>query len=133
MKICPKCRLEYVDAAEICYIHKIPLESVQQTKLAEKQQLPLQVVPNNTPQTTATEFRRQCRACGTMWHSLVSREQQLLTQQKGNACDQVLMCGRPSAQMQAKRSFQATQDEIVRVRLCPKCNSGNYDENIVSY
>lgn len=79
------------------------------------------------------EFRRTCQACGKVWHSLVSREQQLKSREKQNTC---FTCGTmcdPSAHLQAGRNLDANKSEIARLRQCPNCGSAAYIEQIITY
>ncbi|MDA7909219.1 hypothetical protein N9B68_01855 [bacterium] len=83
------------------------------------------------------EYRRTCRACGKVWHSLKSRESQLKRQEFAGGCDVVgqacnpgTMCS-PSARLQATRNQEENRSEIVRLKRCPECNSSNYDEVVV--
>ena len=79
----------------------------------------------------AKEYRRTCNACGKMWHSLVSREQQIERDEKANNCQVCAQCCNPSAQLQAKRNVEANQSELSRLRACPECKSSNYNEEVV--
>ena len=87
------------------------------------------------------EYKRKCKACGKVWHSLVSREEELEKKLKSNARDkQVAGCGMCSgnwsalgAATQAERNEQSLGNELERLRGCPNCHSQNYDEEIISY
>ena len=94
-------------------------------------------VPQRSTRAAATkvqEFRRTCRACGTVWHSLVSREKQVKT---SGCLDSCMMCGsstsNPSAQAQYSRNVDASGTELHRLRTCPRCGSSAYDEQVVEH
>jgi len=93
---------------------------------------PLSAVKSTGP----TEFRRTCRVCGKVWHSLESREveiekkvsdQALLQAANGMAgCGTCgLTLGAAAQHQQARESFEA---ELLRLRSCPDCMSASYDE-----
>lgn len=88
-----------------------------------------QLLTNNTRRVG--EYRRTCRSCGKIWHSLLSRERQLNYQEFSSSCDSVAHCCNPSARLQAQRNQHDNQAEIVRLKRCPECNSSNYDEVVV--
>jgi hypothetical protein len=87
------------------------------------------------------EYKRKCNECKTVWHSLVSREEQLDKNLKDNNCNQSVaacgMCGGNwlalGASNQAKTNEQIITQEKDRLKKCPKCGSGNYTETIVYY
>ncbi len=78
-----------------------------------------------------SEFRRQCRECRTTWHSLVEREKRITKDLKMNGCIQIMMCANPSAMQRSARNTNRTINELARLKICPKCNSKNYDETII--
>ena len=80
----------------------------------------------------AREYRRTCRRCGKIWHSLVSRENKIKRDKNCTQCDIAGSGCNPSARMQAKRNLQASESDIGRLRRCPNCQSSSYDEEIVS-
>lgn len=90
----------------------------------------------------AREYRRTCRRCGTVWHSLVSRETKVKADTCNNQCDQCNetciepcdQCGNCSSsrpRLQAKRNAQASESELQRLRTCPNCKSASYREEIL--
>lgn len=89
---------------------------------------PLQV---QVIKTGGREYQRQCIQCGKVWHSLIARERQVSFDQNCNNCDQVAHCCEPTARLQANRNTQATNSELDRLRKCPNCGSGTYNERIV--
>ena len=154
MKICPQCKKLHGEWQDLCKIDGTPLINFRSETTPNPQPIkgevkvtrsypgttpihqPIKVKveiarPQTTNQSLVSEYRRKCRACTTIWHSLVSREVQLEKQKQSGECDQVMMCG--SAEMQAKRNIQATHDEMTRLRQCPKCGSSNFNEEIVTY
>lgn len=79
----------------------------------------------------AKEYRRTCKACGKVWHSLVAREKQI---KEGQCCDLCSMCfsySDDAAQAQIKGNAQQSSSELHRLQKCPECSSSNYDEEIV--
>jgi hypothetical protein len=77
------------------------------------------------------EYRRECRQCGQVWHSLMKREAELARKESDSKTDVCCNCCDPNAQLQAKRNRDATQSELTRLKMCPKCQSSNYKETIV--
>jgi DNA-directed RNA polymerase subunit RPC12/RpoP len=87
------------------------------------------------------EYKRTCKNCGQVWHSLVSRERQLRVnkaaygmQTVGGYMQQLGtcgMCGRHTAQ--TARNQDALGMELDRLQRCPNCGSKNYFEEIVDY
>lgn len=92
---------------------------------------------------TISEFKRTCNECGKVWHVLQSREQQLKKDLKSNNCSEITsaigMCGGDnqfqamSVNTQAKRNQHALTNEITRLKECPNCQSGNYNEVSIVY
>lgn len=87
------------------------------------------------------EYKRKCKECGKVWHSLVSREEKISKDLKSNTCNkQVSGCGMMGGNWtalgsatQAERNEQALQSEIDRLKKCPECGSQNYKEEIIIY
>jgi|SRR5687767_1892798 len=77
------------------------------------------------------EYRRTCRQCGKVWHSLVSRETQIKRSENAKVCNVIAQCCNPAAQLQASRNVDANRSEITRLRQCPICSSANYNEVIL--
>jgi len=87
------------------------------------------------PRRHVREYRRVCNECGTLWHSLESREAQIEQEatkarnaEYGHAC-----CGQPGASRAARALSQSRQDELSRIRSCPKCGSGNCVQDTIIY
>lgn len=87
------------------------------------------------------EYKRKCKECGKVWHVLASREEKLQKDLKSNQCDQMTsacgMCGGNwmalQSSTQAKRNEHALTDEVTRLKHCPNCGSGNYEEKEIVY
>ncbi|KAF5091262.1 hypothetical protein DSECCO2_05140 [anaerobic digester metagenome] len=90
---------------------------------------------------TVKEYRRTCKQCNTVWHSLVKRESNL----KWYACSQgiatgfspshLCTCGMCSGAERAQREKNVYDErsEIERLKSCPNCGSKNYNEEIIEY
>ena len=93
----------------------------------------------NVPQTKnalnpMAEYRRTCLACSKVWHSLVTRENQILKDYNSNTTLVITeSCMPGGGQAQAKRNAEANQSELAQLRRCPECFSANFDERIVSH
>lgn len=78
------------------------------------------------------EFKRTCKECKKVWHSLESREKQV---QKDISINNLSVlgncCCNPGAQLQAKRNVEANQDALSKLKQCPNCGSVNYKEEIL--
>jgi len=91
--------------------------------------------------THVKEYKRKCKGCGKIWHVLASREKKLEKDMKSNTCDQQIsacgMCGGNwmalQSATQAKRNEHALTDELTRLKHCPNCGSGNYEETEITY
>lgn len=95
----------------------------------------------NKEEKIIKEYQRKCKECGKVWHVLASREEKLQKDLKSNRCDQMTsacgMCGGNwmalQSSTQAKRNEHALTDEVTRLKKCPNCGSGNYEEKEVTY
>lgn len=85
------------------------------------------------PKTHVKEYKRKCKECGKVWHSLSSREKEIEKNIKTNAFTQCAFCGIPGAQLQAKRNVESGQSSLDRLRSCPNCGSRNYEEKELIY
>lgn len=81
------------------------------------------------------EYKRKCKECGKIWHSLSSREMEIEStkrvaalNQASNACT----CNSGAA-LQAQRNVSSSQDTLDKLRSCPKCGSHNYAEEVLVY
>ncbi len=86
------------------------------------------------------EYKRTCKACGKVWHSLVMREKMM----KKNSCDECgetfELCGGCSdsnSRLQWKGNIEARdrerQSQMNDLTTCPNCGSSNYSEEIISH
>jgi hypothetical protein len=94
------------------------------------------------PSLGVSEYQRTCRSCNKVWHSLVSRENEIQIQMiadnflaSGGALQQCGTCGMwgTSTLTQSTRNIDANNSELSRLRSCPNCQSHSYDEQIVQY
>lgn len=79
------------------------------------------------------EFKRTCNACGKVWHSLVSREEQLKKNAEANAWQICAGCCNPGTASQGIGTGQIIENEQTRLKQCPECGSASYTEEIVTY
>ena len=102
---------------------------------------PLPVLVADRKLSPMAEYRRTCQACGKMWHSLASREQEVQGKEKSEAFMQgttgMAACGTcgmtlPAA-AQHSRNKEVHTSELQRLRSCPECQSANYREEIVQH
>ncbi len=84
------------------------------------------------PPQAIQEYRRTCKGCGKVWHSLVEREKAIEKDKKNNECDTLNLCS-SSAVAQAKHNVAANESEISRLRRCPECHSAVYCEEIITH
>lgn len=83
-----------------------------------------------------SEYKRVCNECGTAWHSLMAREDEVKkkgikdlkspTTQCCNMCDS-------KAQKDNTSKINSLETELDRLKKCPHCNSGNYKEDLLVY
>jgi hypothetical protein len=85
------------------------------------------------PKKHVAEYRRTCKGCGKVWHSLEAREKDIQKNIKTNAFAGCAFCGNPFAQLQANRNVSAGQEELTRLRKCPNCGSSNFKEERLIY
>ena len=80
------------------------------------------------------EFKRKCKECGKIWHSLASREKQIERDiTSSGLVGAGTSCCSPSTSAQSVRSGYAQQDALSKLKKCPKCGSGNYSEKVIIY
>lgn len=87
---------------------------------------------NQNP-SEAQEYRRTCRACGKVWHSLVAREKEIQQRQFANGMQGLVGCCSPNTSATSIGTGQIIESELQRLRQCPECGSASYDEEIVDY
>jgi len=77
------------------------------------------------------EYRRTCKRCGKVWHSLIEREENIQKEMKGDNCASVIHCCNPEVGAQSRRNVAAHDSELSRLRTCPECQSAHYREEIL--
>ena len=86
------------------------------------------------PKKHVKEYKRKCKQCGKVWHSLEAREKEIERSIKSSGCiGAATACGSPSTSAQSMRSGQARQDTLSKLRSCQKCGSANYTEETIIY
>ena len=73
------------------------------------------------------EYKRTCKECGKVWHSLVSREEMIQKQfgYKTSPC-----CVETETD---RKISQACPPWLHEYRRCPNCQSYNYKEEIITF
>lgn len=81
------------------------------------------------------EYKRTCRECGKVWHSLVAREKQIQGNIKSNACSGMgATCGGSwGGATQSVRNREASEEILDKLRKCPNCGSKNFKQVIIHY
>jgi len=83
------------------------------------------------------EYKRKCKECGKVWHSLVGREKEIKSSVNSNTClsagEAMSCCGNMGTAAQAGRNADAQKDVLDKLKKCPECGSSNYEETIISY
>jgi hypothetical protein len=80
-----------------------------------------------------SEYKRTCNECGAVWHSLQSRENEIkrnVSNLKSAECCN--MCD-ANARNKATTDMRNYKDELERLKKCPKCQSGNFREEEITY
>ena len=93
------------------------------------------------PKKQVKEYKRKCNECRKVWHSLATREEMIQKDIKSNNCSEAIaacgMCGGHwsafGASAQIRRNKHALTEELERLKKCPKCGSGNYNEKVFIY
>ena len=135
-KTCSKCgNIETNDQAVFCDKCGTKLSIVDEIK-------PNEIKPTVKHENIIQEYRRTCKNCGKVWHSLVSRERELNLRATTSKLSEIgtrmqaasccFMCGDRGA-AQYGRNVDATKNEIERLKSCPNCLSKNYTEEIIPY
>lgn len=88
---------------------------------------------NFDPNKHVIEYKRVCRQCRKVWHSLATREVELQTNECGEVCWSCVACGDFGAQWQRDRKQEAKKTDLNQLKTCPECGSGNYTEEKVFY
>ncbi len=94
--------------------------------------MPKKISENNfNPSIHVKEYKRKCKECKKIWHSLDSREAEIKKNIKFNAGQQTChACSDHGAALQAKRNVESNQELLDKLLKCPKCGSANYSENV---
>ena len=95
---------------------------------------------NSHNSNTIEEYRRTCKNCGTVWHSLKSRETRILIENTVEGLGITLKASIPcvnccmyfGGRLDNSRG-RANNNELVRLKTCPKCGSAVYTEEILSH
>lgn len=80
-----------------------------------------------------SEYKRTCNECGTVWHSLQSREETLKKQIKDNKSAECCNMCDQNARNKAASEIRSCESELERLKKCPKDQSGNYKEELIVY
>ena len=88
-------------------------------------------ISDNPRSNPMKEYKRTCKACGSVWHSLVAREQQIISANKTTAWTS--MCGGPAGVAGGNIEISARKSELASLHKCPKCGSANYNEEVIDY
>lgn len=115
---CPMCGKELTGVG---FLHKY----CEYCKDPEKYKLPQGI----------SEYKRTCNECEKVWHSLVSREEEIEGQfknyEKASWC---FCCGGNSESLtQSVRNRDAAKENLDKLKKCPNCLSSNYKEEVVSH
>jgi hypothetical protein len=84
------------------------------------------------PKIHVAEIKRTCNQCGRVWHTLASREAEIITSMGLNACGSCGTCGSPH-QAQYNRNSDANSDSLSQIKQCPNCKSCDYKEEVIYY
>ncbi len=83
----------------------------------------------------SAEFRRKCRRCGKVWHSLCSREEQLVANSKAGFCGfcfDLLDSNEHKAAVEIREGQRnSAHSELFRLHQCPECSSTSYDQEVL--
>lgn len=137
--ICPHCKEPIYSGPSNCPICGKDLKT---GSLQSKKKPQTYTQPPRQSKGSLVEYRRTCQVCGKIWHSLASREEQIISNQKNDAlmavggglqsCGTCGTCG-SGTQTQATRNLNANQSDLQRLRSCPECSSANYIEQIIDH
>lgn len=76
------------------------------------------------------EYKRTCKSCGKVWHSLKAREDTIHKHHHNiNPCHPCSQMCNPHNRLYTLPAQNET--ELNRLRSCPECKSNNYDEEVV--
>jgi hypothetical protein len=88
-----------------------------------------------------SEYKRVCNECGTSWHSLMAREDEIrkgikdLKSPTTQCCNMCMTTSQKNNAAQEKNAskIDSLETELDRLKKCPHCNSGNYKEELLVY
>jgi transcription elongation factor Elf1 len=84
------------------------------------------------PKIHVAEIKRTCNQCGKVWHSLASREAELVANMGLAACGSCGTCGSPH-QAQYNRNVDANSETLHQATQCTNCKSSDYKEEVIYY
>lgn len=79
------------------------------------------------------EYRRTCKSCGKVWHSLVEREKKIQNEMTINQRLHCFYCCNDEVASQYARNKEANETDLDRLKKCPECQSSNYEEEIITF
>lgn len=86
--------------------------------------------------TMVSEYKRTCNQCGTVWHSLQTREDALKNEitnyNNRSGSSECCMCAQ-NKPTKSTAEVKTCASELERLKICPKCNSGNIREEVLVY
>jgi len=154
LRPCPNCKAQISDLAEICpkcgkTINLSGLSTTFENAFKESHNL-IQAAkatldslppPPKKPEPLVKEFKRTCKECGKVWHSLSEREEELkskLTHCKTQCCGgtedaSATQCRKGCFGVAGPDSKESVTSALESVRKCPNCGSGNYSEETITY
>jgi hypothetical protein len=80
-----------------------------------------------------SEYKRTCKQCSFVWHILAEREEQIKKGIEANKKDECCNMCDENAKRQRIERFSSFQNEFKRLKICPKCGSGDYQEETLVY
>jgi hypothetical protein len=84
------------------------------------------------PKIHVAEVKRTCNQCGKVWHTLASREMELVNNIGLESLGMCGTCGSP-AQAQHGHNLDSNQNELLTTKQCPNCKSSDYKEEVIYY
>jgi hypothetical protein len=80
-----------------------------------------------------SEYKRTCNQCGTSWHSLTKRENVITKNIAGVKKTQCCNMCDANARNKSEQKLNTYEDELERLKRCPKCGSGDFKEELIVY
>jgi RNA polymerase subunit RPABC4/transcription elongation factor Spt4 len=81
----------------------------------------------------AAEYKRTCNQCSQTWHTLVEREEEIKRGLAGNKKEDCCNMCDENAKRQREMQKNTYENEYERLKTCPKCGSGNFAQELVTY